>query len=292
MERKIKVVIISMTGAEGLDFKNLRQVHILEPWYNLSLIEQIIGRAIRTCSHKQLKYIERNVEIFLYGTLLNDSDEESVDLYIYRLAEMKAVQIGRVSRLLKESSVDCILNIDQTKFTEENMNVIVKQKLSNKMIIDYPVGDKAKTVSCDYMDTCDFKCKPFKTITENEVKLDTYDESFIIMNTEKITQRIRELFKNRFFYKKDKLISEINVIKNYPLVQINTALTTLIEDENEYITDKFNRIGHLKNIEDYYLFQPIELNNENISIFDRRNPIDYKHESVMYPLKEGDENLN
>tara|TARA_R110002074_G_scaffold321051_2_gene491495 strand:+ start:9166 stop:12798 length:3633 start_codon:yes stop_codon:yes gene_type:complete len=288
---KIKVVIISMTGAEGIDFKNLRQVHILEPWYNLSLIEQIIGRAVRTCSHKQLKFIERNVEIFLYGTLLNDSDEEAVDLYIYRLAEIKAVQIGRVSRLLKESSIDCILNIDQTKFTEENMNTVVKQQLSNKITIDFPIGDKANTVSCDYMETCDFKCKPFKTITEGDIKLDTYDESFILMNTEKIIQRIRELFKNRFFYKKENLISEINVIKNYPLVQINSALTILIEDENEYITDKFDRLGHLRNIEDYYLFQPIELNNENISIYDRRNPIDFKHESIIYPLKEIEEPL-
>jgi len=283
---KIKVVIISMTGAEGIDFKNLRQVHILEPWYNLSLVEQIIGRAVRTCSHKLLKFIERNVEIFLYGTLLNNSDEEAVDLYIYRLAEIKAVQIGRVSRLLKESSIDCILNIDQTNFTEENMNTIVKQQLSNKMTIDFPIGDKANTVSCDYMETCDFTCKPFKKITESDIKLDTYDESFILMNTEKIIQRIRDLFKSRFFYKKENLINEINVIKNYPLVQINSALTILIEDENEFITDKFNRLGHLKNIEDYYLFQPIELNNENISIYDRRNPIDFKHESIVYPLKE------
>jgi hypothetical protein len=283
---KIKVVIISITGAEGIDFKNLRQVHILEPWYNLSLVEQIIGRAVRTCSHKQLKFIERNVEIFLYGTLLNDSDEEAIDLYIYRVAELKAVKIGRVSRLLKESSIDCILNIDQTNFTQENMKTVVKQQLSNKITIDFSIGDKANTVSCDYMETCDYTCKPYKKITEGDIKLDTYDESFILMNTEKIIQRIRDLFKNRFFYKKENLISEIDVIKNYPLVQINTALTILIEDENEFITDKFNRLGHLKNIEDYYLFQPIELTNENISIYERRNPIDFKHESIIYPLKD------
>jgi hypothetical protein len=111
------------------------------------------------------------------------------------------------------------------------------------------------------------------------------------MNNEKIIQRIRDLFKNRFFYKKDNLISEINIIKNYPLVQINSALTSLIEDENEYITDKFNRLGHLRNIEEYYLFQPIELNNENISVYDRRNPIDFKHESIVYPVKEPGEPL-
>ena len=63
---KIKVVIISMTGSEGIDFKNLRQLHILEPWYNLSLIEQIIGRAVRNCSHKNLPFSKRNVEIFLW----------------------------------------------------------------------------------------------------------------------------------------------------------------------------------------------------------------------------------
>jgi hypothetical protein len=281
---KIKVVIISMTGSEGIDFKNLRQVHILEPWYNLSLIEQIIGRAVRTCSHKQLPFRERNVEIFLYGTIMTDTEEEAADLYIYRLAELKAVQIGRVSRILKESSVDCILNIDQMNFTEENMNTIVKQQLSNKKVIDYPIGDKAKTVSCDYMDTCNFKCKPFKKITETDIKLDTYDESFIIVNTDKIIQRIRDLFKEKFFYTKDKLISEINVVKNYPIIQINAALSVLIDDQNEYLIDKYDRLGHLVNIEEYYLFQPIELNNKNISVFDRRNPVDYKHNDIVVPI--------
>jgi len=100
---------------------------------------------------------------------------------------------------LKESSVDCILNIEQTNFTEENMNTIVKQKLSNKLEIDFPIGDKPFTVSCDYMETCNFKCKPFKEIKEDEVKLDTYDESFIFMNTDKIISRIKELFKMNYF---------------------------------------------------------------------------------------------
>ena len=288
---KIKVVIISMTGSEGIDFKNLRQVHILEPWYNLSLIEQIIGRAVRTCSHKQLAFKERNVEIFLYGTMMTEEpEEESADLYIYRLAELKAVQIGRVSRILKESSVDCILNIDQTNFTEENMNTIVKQELSNKMVIDYPIGDKAKTVSCDYMDTCNFKCKPFKTIEKSDIKLDTYNESFIILNNDKIIQRIKDLFKERFFYKKDRLISEINVVKNYPLIQINAALNVLINDQNEFLVDKYNKLGHLINIDEYYLFQPIELNNDHISVFDRRNPVDYKHKEITVPVQMKEDN--
>jgi hypothetical protein len=289
---KIKVVIISMTGSEGIDFKNLRQIHILEPWYNLSLIEQVLGRAVRNWSHKQLPFKKRNVEIFLYGTLFSNSDEEAADLYIYRLAEMKAVQIGHVSRILKESSVDCLLNIEQTNFTEENMNTIVPQELSNKTTIQFPVGDKPNTVSCDYMETCNFKCKPFKELKSDDIKLDTYNETFIFMNTDKIIQRIKELFKKKFFFKKNLLISEINILKNYPLIQINAALSILIDDKNEFISDRFNRLGHLINIGEYYLFQPIELNDKNISVFDRRNPIDYKHKQVIYPIDKTDLKIN
>ena len=46
MVKLLKVVIITKAGAEGLDFKNIRQVHILEPWYNLNRSEQVIGRAV------------------------------------------------------------------------------------------------------------------------------------------------------------------------------------------------------------------------------------------------------
>ena len=53
---KVKVILISQAGSEGLDFKFIRQVHVLEPWYNMNRIEQIIGRAVRTCSHKDLPF--------------------------------------------------------------------------------------------------------------------------------------------------------------------------------------------------------------------------------------------
>ena len=113
--------MISLAGAEGLDFTNIRQLHILEPWYNMNRIEQIIGRAIRNCSHKLLDFKKRNTQIYLHGTLLND-DTESVDLYVYRVAENKALQIGKISRVLKQNAVDCILNSGQNNFTVENMN--------------------------------------------------------------------------------------------------------------------------------------------------------------------------
>jgi hypothetical protein len=105
------------------------------------------------------------------------------------------------------------------------------------------------------------------------------------MNSEKITQKIRMLFRERFFYKKNDLLLRINTPKPYPLVQIYAALTQMIEDNNEFINDKYGRTGYLVNIGEYYLFQPSELHNPNISIFDRSVPIDFKHSAVNFEIK-------
>ena len=53
---KIKVVLISKAGSEGIDLKFIRQVHILDPWYNMNRPEQTIGRAVRNFSHKDLPF--------------------------------------------------------------------------------------------------------------------------------------------------------------------------------------------------------------------------------------------
>ena len=283
---KVKVILISQAGSEGLDFKFIRQVHVLEPWYNMNRIEQILGRAVRTCSHKDLPFKQRNVEIYLHGSLMENKTEEAADLYIYRLAELKALQIGLVSRVLKEISVDCLLNYEQVGFTVDKINQIVKQELSSGKEIMYAIGDRPFTSTCDYMSNCSYTCKPNKIITESDIKLDTYNESFIMMNTDKIIQRIRNLFKDKYFYRKAELIGMINIIKSYPLVQINAALNQLVEDKNEFISDKYGRLGSLVNIGDLYLFQPLELDDKHISVYDRSVPIEYKRPILSFEINE------
>ena len=284
---KIKVVLISKAGSEGLDFKFMRQVHILEPWYNMNRIEQIIGRAVRNFSHKDLPFEKRNVEIFMYGTLLEEDVEEAADLYVYRVAEYKAIQIGQVSRVLKENAVDCIINHDQINFTQDNMNMRVKQLLPDGDQIDFQVGDAPYSANCDYMADCQYKCNVTdgKQELTSKIKEDTYNESFIMMNSDKILQKIKNLMKERYFYKKKDLLNKIDVPKPYPRVQVYAALTQLIEDTNEFIMDSYGRTGYLVNIGDYYLFQPSELNNDRISIFDRSVPIDYKHNEIKFNIK-------
>ena len=281
---KVKVVLISKAGSEGLDFKNIRQVHILEPWYNTNRIEQIIGRAVRTCSHKLLPFLERNVEIYLYGTILSDTNVEAADMYVYRIAEIKSVLIGRVSRVLKQSSVDCILNHGQTNFTEDAFNKTINITLANGNNVPYKLGDKPYSALCDYMESCSYQCQPNKVV--DKINLYSYDETFILLNNEKIIQKIKALFKESYVYKKDRLISSINLIRTYPIMQIYSALNQMIVDKNEFITDKYGRTGNLINIGEYYMFQPSEIKTHNISTFERNKPIDYKRSKLLIKIDE------
>ena len=222
---KVKVVLISKAGSEGIDLKFIRQVHILEPWYNMNRIEQIIGRAVRNFSHKDLPFEKRNVEIFMYGTILGNNKEEAADLYVYRVAEYKAIQIGKVTRVLKETAVDCIINHEQTNFTQENISKQlkepIKQILSNGMELNsFKIGDAPFSPACDYMAECNYDCRPDKDIDIKDLNKDTYNENFIVVNSEKILQRIRMLMKESYFYKKDVLIRSIRTPKEYPYVQI------------------------------------------------------------------------
>ena len=278
--KKVKVIMISQAGSEGLDFKFIRQVHILEPWYNISRTEQIIGRAVRNCSHKDLSFKERNVEIYLYSTLLNNNIE-AVDTYVYRYSELKAVKIGNVSRLLKQISVDCLLNYDMQKYDANILNLNVIQKLSSGKSINFEVGNKPYTYACDFKENCSYFCNPMEIINNNDVNYNSFNEYYLKSNSITIQNKIKNLFKKNFFYDKYDLIKHINYFKKYPLDSIYEALDTLV-NSNIFITDMYNRLGKLINISNLYIFQPIELNNNNISVFDRIVPIDYKNEKISF----------
>jgi hypothetical protein len=286
----IKVVLISQAGSEGLDFKAIRQVHILEPWYNVNRIEQIIGRAVRNFSHKDLPFSKTNVQIFLYGTILENAEEEAADLYIYRISELKAVKIGKVTRLLKQTAVDCIINHNQIEFISKNFEKIEENRDITQVLSDgqvkhnFVIGDIDNSATCDFME-CEFKCLPDISIEDSIENTDTYNESFMLINSDKIIQKIKMLMKMRYFYIKNDLFKLINIPKKYPTSQIYAALTQIINDNTEYIIDKYGRTGYLINIGDYYLFQPSELNYKNISIYDRSVPIDSKHSMINFQIK-------
>jgi len=282
----VKVILISMAASEGLDFKNIRQIHILEPWYNMNRIEQIIGRGVRNLSHCHLPFEERNVEIYLHGTVL-DYDEEAADVYVYRSAERKAVQIGRVTRVLKEISVDCLLNLAQTIFTETklledaaNRDIRIQLSSRGEELIPFRVGDKPRTEACDYMENCELTCATELKEVREEVIKDTYDENFVKTNSVVIMKKVRDLFKENMVYRRDHLVAAINRVKKYPMEHIYYALTRFVQNKTEGLLDKYGRSGYLVSRGDYYAFQPSEIMDEAISTFERSTPVDYKPVSL------------
>jgi hypothetical protein len=287
----IKVVLISGAGAEGIDFKFIRQVHILEPYFNLNRVEQVIGRAIRNLGHKELKFSKRNVQIFMHATVLEDPEVESMDLYVYRIAEAKAKKQGIVTRILKETAVDCVLNHSQTNFSQEILSMKLHDKSTVRQVLstgeelpDFKVGEASYSASCDYMEKCYYDCSAGINSVDKITDLDedTYNEKFLKVNFDKIVSKIKGMMREEFFYKKQKILDTLD---KYPRTQIFAALTRLVEDPKEEILDKYSRPGRLVNLGDYYLFQPIELNNPRISLFERSTPVDQKFEMLNLVLK-------
>jgi len=106
---KIKIILGSPAIKEGVSLLRIRQVHILEPYWNMSRIEQVIGRAVRFCSHKDLPKDERNVDIYIYLAMLKQSNTMSIDQQILSLALRKKMLVEQFETVLKKSSIDYYL---------------------------------------------------------------------------------------------------------------------------------------------------------------------------------------
>lgn len=99
---EVPVILGSGSASEGLDLKNTRLIQILEPHFNESKIDQVIGRGIRYKSHEELPPEERNVTVQRYLSTIPDSGDTSIDEYIYNRARDKQ-KIGKaIHRMLSE----------------------------------------------------------------------------------------------------------------------------------------------------------------------------------------------
>jgi superfamily II DNA or RNA helicase len=250
---RIKVVIVTRAAAEGVDFKNVRQVHILDPWWHMERIEQIIGRGVRFCSHKDLPFEQRNCMIFLYASLLSD-DSEALDMYMYRCSETKAIRVGKVTRLLKQHAVDCILNSSQNGQTLEKLRLSVPQILSTGKQIHLPIGDAPYTAQCDYLDTCLGEDARDFPIVETGVPLSD------------VSEQVKRLFRTFKVLEKSDLFARIHA----PEEAVYAALIHLIR-QKEHIIDHSGLHGYVINVGELYMFQPINL-PESISMYERRVP--------------------
>ena len=154
----VDVVLLTRVASEGISFSNIREVHILEPWYHINKLEQVIGRATRTCSHIGLPVEERNVTIYQYAATLaatktqttqTTQTKETSDLYMYRLADSKIAQIKVVEDRLQKSAIDCRLFEHMTRFPKELFKFKFQLKTARGTSIDYQLGNDNAKGTCD-----------------------------------------------------------------------------------------------------------------------------------------------
>ena len=127
----VQILLTTKTGAEGIDLHNVRQVHIIEPYWNPVRLKQVMGRAVRVNSHKNLPKTERTVEIFTYIATITsvqkkadkqieiDSAGLSSDEVLFQISQNKLRVMETLLRLIKEASIDCSLNAIETMDPDE-----------------------------------------------------------------------------------------------------------------------------------------------------------------------------
>lgn len=114
---RIKIMLGSPSIKEGVSLLRVEQVHILEPYWNFSRMKQIIGRAIRYCSHKDLSKRRRFVDVFLY--ISTYPDIKTIDEYIWSLAKKKQKLIKQFEDTLKEKAIDCEIFYEGNNYPDE-----------------------------------------------------------------------------------------------------------------------------------------------------------------------------
>lgn len=116
-----KIMMVTKSGAEGISLKNVREVHLMEPFWNENRVDQVIGRAVRTHSHSALPRHERRVDIYVYMATFTEEQAKqrsierldqgkTSDEYLYALALQKAVLTDDMLGIIRRASVDCRLH--------------------------------------------------------------------------------------------------------------------------------------------------------------------------------------
>ena len=287
--KQIKIIIGSSVASEGLDFKCIRSIHILEPWLNLNKLEQVIGRGVRHCSHKLLSSEHRNTMIYFHVAVNDDykfkgkklevdiklSNNESIDVYLYRYAERKSIDIGKVENILKQSAIDIYLTKDINILNKSTKKMSLKPALRSEKNRIKNIKDEKYSRVCSFQEKCNYL-----TLKQNSDALelsndktcnDTFRYTLLDNLIDNIKRYISFLYKETLCYSCDEIIDELNLyisINEYIDI-IYIALYEMCNDK--YIIVSHNNIGYLVNIDNMIIFQPTFNNDKLLSAYYRIN---------------------
>lgn len=290
----IKLVLGSKVMTEGISLRNVGEVHILDVHYNLGRIDQVIGRAIRHCSHYQLMTEENPypiVQVYKYVISLNNklSSEEE----LYRKAEQKYLMVKKVERILKENAIDCGLNRSGNIFAEE------LEKYKDCIPLDDPNAkntdpDKLCPQLCDFTH-CNFVCaskrlnekyfnpdtNSYRPLKKSELDYTTFTQNLAQTEIDNIKEKIKDLYRFKYVYTLKNIINQVKRTYHgekrelFDVFFVFMALNELIPiTENDFnnfkdtIYDKYNRPGYIIYVDMYYIFQPFD-QPENVPMYYR-----------------------
>lgn len=114
----ITVVLVTSAASEGISLFHIRQVHIMEPFWHNTRINQVIGRARRIFSHKYLPDEQRNVNVYKYYSKEVTREAPSTDLALKEISDQKDMIITSIMDILHKASFDCRLNDAQNELGE------------------------------------------------------------------------------------------------------------------------------------------------------------------------------
>ena len=178
----IKILMITSAGSEGINLRNTRYVHIMEPYWHPVRTEQVIGRARRICSHQSLPKELQTVEVFVYimtftkeqveGDLaielrLKDVSKltnkaQTSDEKLFEVSNIKEQISGQILKSIKEASIDCATNVKSN--SKEGLTCISFGKTTNADFAYHPnyMQDENDTVAAINRVKVDWEARPFK----------------------------------------------------------------------------------------------------------------------------------
>jgi Helicase conserved C-terminal domain/Type III restriction enzyme, res subunit len=193
----IKVLMITSAGSEGINLRNTRYVHIMEPYWHPVRVEQVIGRARRICSHQALPKKLQTVEVFIYIMVfteeqlnseyaielkLNDTSKiapylpQSSDQKLFEISTIKEQLTSQLLTGIKESSIDCATHIKSA--TKEGLTCLsFGQPNVNEFSYNPNYSQDANdTIAAINRTTIDWEARPFTLKTTGKkyiLRMDT-----------------------------------------------------------------------------------------------------------------------
>jgi len=230
----VSLVLVSSVGAEGLDFKAIRHIHILEPYWNYARLAQIQFRGIRNDSHKSLPMAEKNVQTYIYCAIppasigmtevaetIELSDFEKMhlkDIHDITVTHAKNITLPDTTdiNLLFEAVknyriIESFLGPIQRSSITAGIDALTNARLcapTNKILYTKNIGADLKMPD---------SCKPFRTkkITVNTIHLANGDEYFYVEDD-------TSAFGYKVFDKNHKEVTKNNSIFMTVITQLTT----------------------------------------------------------------------